>query len=160
MAHQLTENVKLLQKAVLLHEDRILIVRRSEESKSRPGCWDLPGGNSEWPENIEHHLQNMHMEDISREIKEETGLTVNAEHFSKENLVFFRTFFEYGKEVYSIITGWKVELPSDFERNSIELSDEHVEFSWVAFDELSDFDFGGEKGSFVVDIIRAGVSSR
>lgn len=155
--HQLTKHVKLLQKAVLLHEGKFLIVKRSEDSKSRPGCWDLPGGNSEWPEGATEHLQNMHMQDIAREIKEESGVTVTPEHFSKDNLVFFRTFFEFEKEVYSIITGWKVVLPSDFDKGAIELSDEHTEFAWIDISELSEYDFDRVKGVFITEIIRSSI---
>lgn len=156
--HQLTANVKLLQKAVLIHNNSILILKRNEKSKSRPGCWDLPGGNSEWPEsNLEGEAlnqENMHQKDIAREIKEETNLTVFDQHFTHENMIFFRTFYEAQKDVYSIITGWKVEMPSDFDRSQVELSHEHTDQKWISIGDLSDYDFGGKKGEFVKDIIR------
>jgi len=154
MFHKLTANVKLLQKAVLIHNSSILILLRDPNSKSRPNCWDLPGGNSEWPQESEVNMQNMHQEDIAREIKEETGLTVFDQHFTHDNMVFFRTFYESQKDVYSIITGWKVEMPSDFDRSQVELSDEHVAQKWISIGDLSDYDFGGKKGEFVKDIIR------
>lgn len=152
--HQLTNNVKLLQKAVLIHNGRFLIVKRDANSKSRPECWDLPGGNSEWPESSNENMANMHQKDIAREIKEETGLTVFDQHFTLDNLTLFRTFFEAEKQVYTVITGWKVEMPSDFERSQVVLSDEHTEHKWITFEELVDYDFGGKKGEFIKDIIR------
>jgi len=98
----LTKNVKLLQKAVLIHNSKILILQRDLKSDSRPSCWDLPGGNSEWPENSEIDLENMHQKDIAREIKEETQLTVFDQHFTHNNMVFFRTFYEAKKRcIYS-----------------------------------------------------------
>jgi len=153
----LTENVKLLQKAVLFHHGRFLIVQRAANSDSRPSCWDLPGGNAEWPADFIGNQENMHMEDISREIKEETGINVLSQHFTKENLTFFRTFYEAKKEVYTIITGWKVELPSDFDRKVVALSSEHIDHKWVSIDELSDYDFGGKRGEFIIDIIRGSI---
>jgi 8-oxo-dGTP pyrophosphatase MutT (NUDIX family) len=152
--HQLTENVKLLQKAVLLHNDQVLILQRNGNSKSRPFAWDLPGGNSEWPVVINENLENMHQLDIAREIKEETDISILEQHFTIENMVLFRTFFEAEKGIYSIITGWKVVLPSDFDRKQVELSHEHVAQKWINADELGDIDFGGKKGEFVKEIIR------
>jgi 8-oxo-dGTP pyrophosphatase MutT (NUDIX family) len=152
--HRLTKNVKLLQKAVLLHNDQILILQRNENAKSRPFCWDLPGGNSEWPENKLENQEDLHQKDVAREIKEESGITVVPEHFSLENLILFRTFYESDSDIYSIITGWKVVLPSDFDRDQVVLSDEHIDQKWVTFDELNEYDFGGRRGEFVKDIIR------
>ncbi len=153
--HQLTENVKLLQKAVLFHNGSVLILQRDESSKTRPLCWDLPGGNSEWPEGATENLENLHQADIAREIKEETGITVFDQHFTFENMVLFRTFFDVENNMYSIIIGWKVEFPNDFERAQVKLSDEHIDHKWVLADELSEYDFGGKKGDFVKDTIRA-----
>lgn len=161
--HQLTDNVKLLQKAVLVHNDTFLILQRAEDSKSRPLCWDLPGGNSEWPESMfdsegmVKNQENMHRQDMAREIREETGLTVFEEHFTFENMVLFRTFFDAESEVYSIIIGWKVQLPDDFEKNSVVISHEHIDHKWISFDELHEYDFGGKKGEFVKDIIRGAI---
>lgn len=155
--HQLTENVKLLQKAVLIHNGKILILQRDGNSNTRPLNWDLPGGNSEWPEQSLENLENMHQDDIAREIKEETGLTVFSQHFRFENMSLFRTFYEAQKDVYSIIVGWKVELPGDFDRNQVQLSKEHVDAAWVTFEELSNYDFGGKRGEFIKDIIRGAI---
>jgi 8-oxo-dGTP pyrophosphatase MutT (NUDIX family) len=164
--HQLTENVKLLQKVVLIHNSRILILQRNENSKTRPLCWDLPGGNSEWPETESNHSdqgsqnqkdlnkENMHQEDIAREIKEETDLTVFSQHFTHENMVSFRTFYEAQKDVYSIITSWRVEMPSDFDRSQVKLSNEHIDSKWIDISELKDYDFGGKSGEFIKDMIR------
>lgn len=161
--HQLTQNVKLLQKAVVIHEGKFLILQREQTAKSRPLCWDLPGGNSEWPKTVKdqdgvvQNQENLHQKDIAREILEETGITVFDEHFTFENMVLFRTFFEAEHEVYSIITGWKVELPDDFESNLVRLSDEHINHKWVTFDELNEYDFGGKRGEFIKDVIRAAI---
>lgn len=161
--HQLTKDVKILQKAVLVHEDAFLILQRSENSKSRPLCWDLPGGNSEWPKPVldstgeAQNQENLHQKDIAREILEETGITIIDEHFTFENMVLFRTFFDVEQEVYSIIIGWRVELPDDFERSLVQISHEHINHEWISYDALHEYDFGGKKGEFVKDIIRGAV---
>jgi 8-oxo-dGTP pyrophosphatase MutT (NUDIX family) len=150
----LTENVKLLQKAVLIHNGEFLILRRGQDEYSRPNCWDLPGGNAEWPTDQKENVENVHQEDVSREIKEETGIYVLSQHFTKENLSLFRTFFEAEAQIYTVITGWKVEMPSDFDRSQVEISDEHIDYKWIRFQDLSDYDFGGKKGEFIKDMIR------
>lgn len=153
--HQLTANVKLLQKAVLICDKKVLILQRSGDSKSRPLCWDLPGGNSEWPKEVTQNQQNLHTHDIAREILEETGIVVPAEHFTQDNLQFFETFFEASKGIYSIITGWKVALPNAFNTQSVILSSEHIAFAWITLSELESYDFGGHKGVFITKMIRA-----
>jgi len=150
---QLTNDVKLLQKAVLKHSDRFLLLKRSTSENSRPLKWDLPGGNSQWPE-VSENTFGLHKMDVVREIKEETGIEVSLDRIKKENLSFFETFFDVKKEVFSVIIGWKVELPLDFDESSVRISNEHIEYRWVSLDELSDFDFGGKKGEFIVRMIK------
>jgi 8-oxo-dGTP pyrophosphatase MutT (NUDIX family) len=146
--HHLTENVKLLQKAALVSAGQVLLLKRAENSRSRPRCWDLPGGNTEWPKVAESQgglLRN----DIVREIKEETGVAVAEDVFTTGSLIFFDTFFESDRQVYSIITGWVAELPLGFDRSKIKLSSEHTDYEWVGLEELNEFNFGGEQGDFI-----------
>lgn len=154
ISHQLTESVKLLQKAVLIHSGSFLILQRDGNSQSRPFCWDLAGGNSEWPDTANENLESLHQQDISREIKEETGITVIPEHFTQQNLVSFKTFFESKQQLFSIIVGWKVELPEEFDISSVILSSEHVAYKWITLGELNDYDFGGLRGDFIKEMIR------
>lgn len=152
--HQLTNDIKLLQKIVLIHDNKFLIMQRSESSHSRPLAWDLPGGNSEWPESLENK-ENLHKNDAVREIFEETGIELDSEKIEMENLVDFRTFFDAKNQVYSVIVGWKINLDENFDEKSVEISDEHISFKWIAIEELDDFDFGGNKGEFVKNTIRS-----
>lgn len=148
LPHQLTDHVKLLQKAVLIHHGEALLLKRSPASKSRPGKWDLAGGNSEWPE-IEESVFGLYRQDIAREIHEETGLTADPKYFDLDQLIFFDTFFDFNKQIYSVICGWKYELPTDFERTQIKLSPEHSEVQWLKLGNLNAVDFGGEHGEFL-----------
>lgn len=153
LSHQLTENVKLLQKAVLIHNGEALLLKRSVDSKSRPEKWDLPGGNSEWPSENQSGF-GLHQLDIAREITEETGLTTDHQKFTLENLTYFNTFFDKNKQIFSIICGWKYFLPTDFDRSQIKISSEHIESDWTSLENLSQFDFGGEHGEFVKQMIQ------
>lgn len=150
--HQLTHNVKLLQKAVLIHQSQALILKRSLDSKSRPQKWDLAGGNSEWPDSTQSRF-GLHQEDIAREIQEETGTSVDLKNFTLDNLVYFDTFFDTNKQIFSIICGWKYELPASFDRQQITISTEHSEMRWISLDEIGEIDFGGEHGEFVKKMI-------
>jgi 8-oxo-dGTP pyrophosphatase MutT (NUDIX family) len=147
--NHLTKNVKLFQKAVLVKNNKILILKRSEKALTRPGMWDLPGGNSEWP-SAKQNARDLHLADIQREVLEETGIKVNLEEFVHENLIYFSTYFEADKQLFAVVGGWKVV---NFNTKEIELSDEHTAYAWVTKEEISKYDFGGEKGEFVVQII-------
>ena len=148
MKHQLTENVKLLQKIVLHAEGKVLLVKRSTDAVSRSGCWDLPGGNSEWPEEGRQGF-GLHREDAARELGEETAIQVESDVFTQEKLVYFETFFDLEKQVFSIILGWRIELAVQPE---VRLSTEHSESAWVKPEELETYDFG-PTGGFVLETI-------
>lgn len=149
--HQLTPDVKILQKVVMVYKGRVLLLQRDPRSKKRPEKWDLPGGNSEWPTQEQEGSTGLHQADVAREVKEETGITVTASHFTLDKMVYFdTTFFD---DVFTVLTGWMVELPHDFDTTSVQLSDEHSEYEWVLFDDARNYDFGYGK-SFIVPMIR------
>lgn len=149
----LTENVKFLQKAAIAHEGKVLIMKRSEHSESRPGGWDLPGGNAEWPAHTQP-TADVHREDIAREIKEETGWSFDPALFTDENLVHFMTYFEPAKSQYAFICGWRVMAPTEFDPQTLQLSNEHSDFKWILLSELDSYDFIEPAGAFIKTIIR------
>src|SRR5688500_13998702 len=97
--HQLTSNVKLLQKIVLEKEGHILLLQRDPRSASRPNSWDFPGGNSEWPSGVTKATSNLHQLDTAREIQEETGIQVDPAKFSLPTLKYFETYFDPDKQI-------------------------------------------------------------
>ncbi len=153
--HQLTPNVKLLQKIVLCWEDKVLVVQRDAASFSRPGSWDFPGGNSEWPENISAPTSNLHQHDASREVWEETGVRLEPTEFIRDRLIYLETFFDPEKEIFTMLLGWKIALPPKFDPNSVRLSEEHVAFRWIKPVDALSLDFGGVKGAFLVRILNS-----
>lgn len=150
--HQLTENTKLLHKVIIWHGGEVLILKRAENSASRPEMWDLAGGNSEWPKEGQAGA-GLHKIDIAREIIEETGIGVEIDKFEIGALMFFDTFFDSKKQVFTIICGWTLKLAEDFDKKTVKISDEHTQAKWIKIDELNSYDFGGEKGQFIKDII-------
>ncbi len=158
--HQLTSHTKLLHKVAIIWQGKVLLLKRSVQALSRPSCWDLPGGNSEWPSAIAEPTENLYQLDIAREILEETGIQVTPNVFDTQALVLFYSFFEPKREIYSIICGWSCSsdkivssLAADLQ-TSVVLSAEHQEFVWATIDELSQYDFGGVSGDFVLEIAK------
>ena len=151
--HQLTSNVKLLQKIVLEKEGKILLLQRDPRSASRPNCWDFPGGNSEWPTGLSEPTSNLHQLDASREVEEETGILVSPNKFTQTQLKYFETFFDPEKQIFTILLGWYILLGSN--TNEVRLSEEHTEFVWVEKSEALNYDFGGAKGAFLPRIIKS-----
>lgn len=153
--HQLTPNVKLLQKVVIEHDGKVLLVKRDANSFSRPNCWDFPGGNSEWPTDVVEKTSNLHQRDATREVLEETGLHIDPSEFSKENLRYLETFFDPEKQIFTILLSWHILLPDSVDPNSIQLSEEHTEYQWLSPSEAEQLDFGGNKGQFLLRILRS-----
>lgn len=155
--HQLTENTKFLHKVAILNDGKVLLLKRSDSAVSRPGCWDLPGGNSEWPAEIAENIPDLYQLDIAREIKEETGFETNRNNFSQKNLIYFSTFFEPAKQLYSLICGWKLTAVTDltaFSPEKVILSAEHTQFVWVSAIEINNYNFGDlGRGDFIKVII-------
>lgn len=156
MSHQLTDQVKLLQKAVLRHQGQFLIMKRSEEATNRPGVWDLPGGNSEWPR-VQADKANLHLDDLLREVEEETTLKLDRQSIKLPTQpIYLSTYFEADKQIFTIIVGWQIELPADFDRTSPALSQEHSDYAWISTTDFDQYDFGfaGEQVGFIRQMIR------
>jgi len=151
--NQLTESVKILQKCALWSEGKVLLLRRAENEHTRPGMWDLPGGNVEWPSATESAL-NPHIQDLVREILEETGFNFSVREFSQP--CYVQTYFDAEKNVYSVVLGWKLDLP-DTSEPTPKLSSEHTEYAWVPPSKLNDYDFGfaGGPNGFISKILAA-----
>lgn len=150
--HRLTENVKLLQKVVIICAGKILLLKRSPESSSRPSLWDLPGGNAEWPATTEN-IQNPHIQDVIREVFEETGIELLPEKLRQS--VYVGSYFEADRQMYTLLVGWKVEVPPEFQPQDVLLSEEHTEFVWVQKADALKYNFGfaGENEGFIRQMI-------
>jgi 8-oxo-dGTP pyrophosphatase MutT (NUDIX family) len=156
MKQQLTEKVKFLHKVAIVRTNQgqkeALILKRSSDSISRPNAWDLPGGNAEWPDMGQESTADLHQLDIAREVKEESNLLVEPSLFDFEHLIYFASYFEADRDLYSINCGWYLDF-SESDRAEIKISTEHQEFVWVNSNDLNNYDFGGDRGRFVKNII-------
>jgi 8-oxo-dGTP diphosphatase len=102
-------------------KDQILIIKRSIDSKTNPGKWELPGGKVDEGESFDQALL--------REVFEETKLKVNLEHVigvAEQNLHLIRA-------VHIIMSTTILE-------GELILSDEHDGYAWINFESLPDYD--------------------
>jgi 8-oxo-dGTP diphosphatase len=100
---------------------KILIIKRSTDSKTNPGKWELPGGKVNQDESFDHAL--------IREVYEETNLKIELDHVvgaSEQNLHIIRA-------VHIIMSGKIIE-------GELTLSNEHEGYAWVLMETLSDYE--------------------
>lgn len=114
---KLLMNAKIVQKAVLERQGKILLIKRSYSDDSFAGWWDLPGGNVDKGENI--------VSSIVREVTEETKLNINPS--------FLRAFYLWVPNNKYLLIGYATKNFS----GELHLSSEHPEFTWVALDQAS-----------------------
>jgi 8-oxo-dGTP diphosphatase len=94
-----------------------LLLRRSENSHSNPGKWDLPGGKLTRGEPLE--------EAVVREVWEETGISIPL-----SQIAGYTTFELPDKNVIAIV------YDGGYIIADVKLSNEHVEYSWSSLDSI------------------------
>lgn len=114
-------NVNLVTKCFITDDSgRVLILKRSDNARIRPGKWDLPGGMVE-------HEEDPNIA-VLREVLEETSLNINTAtivHVSTElTPAYILTFF------------YKTKYHGD----TTVISDEHSAFEWIGQDDFCNLD--------------------
>ncbi len=161
MNHRLTEKVKYIHKVVLITQDeKILILQRDPSSITRPKKWDLPGGNSEWPTHLQPDKKTvvhryLHLQDVRREVLEETGLDISHQ-IDQLKLVSLDTTYEPAKDAFSILVGWSLKMEKQAKDYAIVLSGEHTNYKWINPQESLSIDFGfaGGLDGYITHIIQ------
>ncbi|TAJ42964.1 MAG: NUDIX hydrolase [Reyranella sp.] len=100
-------------KAVVLHQGRVLLLVNERDE------WDLPGGRPEAGED--------HRTALAREVREETGLSVEIGAFLDEHL------FEVLPQRFVRIVAFGCTLAGTAD---VTLSDEHSDAHWLPLDQL------------------------
>lgn len=121
----------LAVRALLSDDDgKILIIKRSTNSKTNPGKWELPGGKVDPAESFDQALL--------REVYEETNLKIELDHVvgvSEQNLHVIRA-------VQIIMSGNIID-------GELKLSDEHEGYAWVFFEDLIEYELADWLDTFV-----------
>jgi 8-oxo-dGTP diphosphatase len=99
------------------NDNKILLLKRSENTDWCPNCWALVGGKIEKNESPE--------EGLVREVKEETD--INLEKYKLKKIIKFNNVLEY---LYIS------KVDNDF----VELNTEHSDYKWYSLDEIKDIE--------------------
>jgi ADP-ribose pyrophosphatase YjhB (NUDIX family) len=110
--------------AVVLHEDRVLLIRRGKEPLR--GRWLIPGGTVELGETLE--------EAVVREVHEETGVAVRPRDVV---LVFDRILREEGRVVYHYVI---VDYACDYVDGTPRAGSDADDAAFVAESDLARYD--------------------
>jgi len=121
-----------LSAKVLVRDEhgRVLLLKRSANSKNNRGKWDLPGGKVDTGESFD--------EALLREVAEETGLTVSLVGVAGAA----ESDLPDRKVVYLLMEG-------NLTSGEVRLSDEHNEFAWVERSRLAAVDVCEQFRSFL-----------
>ncbi|AUS09656.1 hypothetical protein C1X05_13035 [Laceyella sacchari] len=115
---------KIAAKAIIFDRDHVLILRKSEEERTRKEThgWDFPGGGLEPSEPL--------MDALSREVMEETGLQVKV-------IAPAYIYDEIQEEKHLIIVKFACDQPL----GQVRLSAEHESYHWVPLADLDQGEF-------------------
>ena len=108
-------------KGILIKNNKILIVKRSENDETGAGTWEIIGGKLTFGETLENALQ--------REFKEEAGIDAVP-----VKLLYTTTFFtSWTRQV--VLIAYLCESKSE----EITISSEHSDYKWADMTELKHY---------------------
>lgn len=114
--YHFAENIRFVIKSIVMHptEQTFVLIKRSDEEFIRPNTWDIPGGSINFGE--------LHQDALSREVMEETGLSITY-----DKIVNMVTSYDATKNMYCIIVGAACTAQDAI----IKISNEHQEHQWI-----------------------------
>jgi len=113
-------------RALIYHNDKLLILKRDTFDKYDAGLWDLPGGSIMEGEDLR--------DAIAREILEETGIG-KSEIEIKDSVGVFSGEIQ-GKNFCSMFFSCISKTPK------IKLSSEHIEYLWINPKDVEKYQYG------------------
>ena len=106
---------------IIDQKGRVLVLKRSENSGSNPGKWELPGGKPNKGESFE--------ESFRREVLEETGFSI--------------TIHQSAGTADQLVSGYHVihvVMVASIESGGLSISDEHSAYQWAEMNSLGALD--------------------
>ena len=120
------------QKAFIVRNQELLLVRKSAEDPNQPGLWEVPGGRMVFGEEVDEHLR--------REVREEVGLDViPGAPFHVWQWCVERKKNDESIAKWQIVAVARVCKPLTTELSSAgRVDDDYLaEMAWVPFSDLS-----------------------
>jgi 8-oxo-dGTP diphosphatase len=108
-------------KGAIFNKNKFLIIKRSNKTRGEHGYWEFPGGRMEYGETPD--------ETLGRELLEEVGLKV-------EIIKPLNTWSFFRDENTQIVG---ITYLCDAVSSEVILSEEHVDFAWVTFEDLRNY---------------------
>lgn len=108
-------------KALIIDNNKVLLLRRRSNDVHTPGALDIPGGRLEPGED--------HLQGLKREVKEEANLEVEVKMPLQVN-----SFTRDDNQRITMIIFLCTPLSFD-----VELSEEHVEYKWLDLTNIEEF---------------------
>jgi len=117
---------KIAVSAFIVNQDKILLLKRSDDESFLPGKWEVPGGGIDVGESIE--------QGVMREVKEEAGIDVTV----KDLFGYFE--FVDGKGVQTVNLNFLCTMDAKHGDVDVALG-EMQEARWVELEDFDDVDF-------------------
>lgn len=135
MENQILHEVAIT--AIIVKDEKYLIIRRSPNKKRFPGMWTVPGGKMETsdylklPKDTKYYWYNVLERTLKREIKEEVGINVN----NVEYVTSLATVHDDRNP--SLV----ISCMADYVSGDISLQPEETDqFAWVDLEEAKNYD--------------------
>ncbi len=122
--------------AIVVHDNKFLIIKRSANKKRFPNMWTVPGGRlevddySHMKKQTEFYWYNVLEQALRREVREEVGLEIDNIHY----VTSLATIHADGSP--SIV----ISCDADYVGGDVKLqAEESSEFAWVTLDDAKSF---------------------
>jgi 8-oxo-dGTP diphosphatase len=128
---------KIVSTGLLMKDNKVLVIQRSERESFLPGYYELPGGKVDFGEDP--------AEALSREFKEEVNLDVKV----GSPYYTFSYISENGNR-HTVEILYKVRLLDETTQPNIKLSEDHSDSKWIGLDQLEQLQLSNEIKSCIV----------
>lgn len=121
---------------IVVKDGKYLITKRSENEKTFPGMWTVPGGKLEFkdykdkPKDTDSHWYNILESLLRREIKEETGLDI-------QNIRYLTSLCFVRPDDIPVVV---ISLFADHREGEVMLNEESVDHAWVSLEEAKNYE--------------------
>jgi 8-oxo-dGTP diphosphatase len=109
-------------KAIVVKNNELLAIKRSDAEEVYTNLWDIPGGRMNFGEDPQYCLK--------REVKEETGIDID--------IVRPYNVWSFKPDERSQVVG--ITFECIYRRGDVTLSHEHSEYKWIDPDEFQHLD--------------------